>query len=68
MVNPLLKYATVYTLCMYTPGTQPEIFQGRGGFLKLRHFDKHFIKKVKKKGPLGKTLEFFLLDTLKTTF
>ena len=24
---------------------QPEIFQGRRGFLKLGHFDKYFIKK-----------------------
>ena len=50
------------------PGAQPDIFQGRGGFLKLGHFDKHFIKKPRKKAPQGKILEFFLLDTLKTTF
>ena len=43
-------------------------FQGRGGFVKLGHFDKHFIKKSRKKAPQGKILEFFLLDTLKTTF
>ena len=35
-------------------------FQGRGGFVKLGHFDKHLIKKSRKK--------FFLLDTLKTAF
>ena len=28
---------------------QPEIFQGKGGFVKLGHFDKHFIKKSRKK-------------------
>ena len=61
MVNPLLKYATVYTLCMYTPGTQPEIFQGRGGFLKLRHFDKHFIKKSRKRARREKFWSFFYL-------
>ena len=49
-------------------GAQPEIFQGRGGFVKLGHFDKNFIKKSRKKVPQGKKLEFFLLDTLKTTF
>ena len=49
-------------------GAQPEIFQGRGGFVKLRHFDKYFIKKSRKKAPQGKILEFFLLDALKTTF
>ena len=47
---------------------QPEIFQGRGGFVKLGHFDKHFIKTLGKQAPQGKILEFFLLDTLKITF
>ena len=46
----------------------PEIFQSRGGFVQLGHFNKHFIKKLRKKAPQGKTLEFFLLDSLKTTF
>ena len=49
------------------PDMQPEIFQGRGGFVELGHFDKLFIKN-KKKAPQGKILELFLLDTLKTTF
>ena len=48
-----------------TSGAQPEIFQGRGGFLKLGHFDKHYIKKSRKKAQ-RKMLEFFLLDTLRT--
>ena len=46
----------------------PEIFQSREGFVQLGHFNKHFIKKLRKKAPQGKTLEFFLLDSLKTTF
>ena len=46
-------------------GAQPNIFQGRAAFLELGHFDKHFIKKSRKKAP-GKISEFFLLDTLKT--
>ena len=46
---------------------QPDIFQGRGGFAILGHFDKKFVKNTKK-GPTGKILEFFLQDTLKTTF
>ena len=29
---------------------QREIFQGRGGFVKLGHFDKHFVKNSIKKG------------------
>ena len=49
-------------------GAQPDIFQGRGGFVKLGHFDTHFIKNSIKKGPAGKIWEFFLLDTLKTIF
>ena len=49
-------------------GAQPEVFQGRGGFVRLGHFHKHFIKKSRKKAPQGSILEFFLLDTLKTTF
>ena len=35
-------------------GTQPEIFRGRGGFVKVVHFDKHFVKNSRKKGPTGK--------------
>ena len=42
-------------------GLQPENFQGRGGFVKLWHFDKHFIKKLRKKTLHGKILDFFSL-------
>ena len=49
-------------------GAQPELFQGRRGVVKLGHFDKHFVKNSRKNGPAGKISEFFLLDTLKTTF
>ena len=52
----------------FSTGAQPEIFQGRGGFVKLGHFDKHFVKNSRKKDPAGKISEFLLLDTLKTTF
>ena len=44
---------------MIKAGAQPEIFQGRGGFAKLGHLNKHFIKKSRKKTPQGKMLEFF---------
>ena len=30
-------------------GTQPDIFQGRGGFVELGHFDKLFVKNTKKR-------------------
>ena len=49
-------------------GAQPEIFQGRGGFMELGHFNKLFIQYSRKKAPHGKILELFLLDTLKTAF
>ena len=53
-----------YVTC--NTGVQPEIFQGRGGFVELGHFDKLFVKNTKK-APQRKILELFLLDTLKTT-
>ena len=48
-------------------GVQPEIIQGREGFVELGHFNKRSSKTSEKKGQ-GKSLEFFLLDALKTTF
>ena len=42
------------------PGAQPEIFQGRGGLVRLGHFYKHFVKTTRKKDPAGKNLgDFF---------
>ena len=35
-------------------GVQPESFQGRGGFVELKHFDKLFVKNTSKKGSAGK--------------
>ena len=29
-------------------GVQPEIFQGRRGFVELGYFDKHFVKNTRK--------------------
>ena len=49
-------------------GTQPEIFQGRRGFEELGHFDKHFVKNTRKKGPTGNNFGAFLLDTIKARF
>ena len=40
-------------------GVQPEISQGRGGFVELGHFDKHFVKNARKKGPAGKSFGVF---------
>ena len=41
---------------------------GQGGSVKLRHFDKHFIKTQEKKVLQGNILGFFLVCTVKTTF
>ena len=48
-------------------GVQPEIFQSKGGFVELGHFDNHFVESSKK-APQVKILMFFSVDTLKTTF
>ena len=42
-------------------GAQPEIFQDSGGFIKLGHFDKYFVKNTQKKGPAGKNFGVFSL-------
>ena len=42
--------------------------QGRGEFVELGHFDKHFVKNTQKRAPQGNVLEFFFLHTLKTIF
>ena len=39
---------------------------GRGGFVELGHFDKHFFTNTRKKVPHGNILEFLFFDTLKT--
>ena len=45
----------------HIPGAQPEILLGRGGFVKLGHHDKHFIKNSSKKGSAEKNFEVFSL-------
>ena len=40
-------------------GAQPEMFQGRGGFVKIGHFDKPFVKNSRKKGPAGEKFRVF---------
>ena len=39
--------------------TQPENFQGKGGFMGLGHFNKHFVKNTRKKDPTGKHFGVF---------
>ena len=48
---------------------QPEIFQGRGGFVEIVHFDKPFHQKHKEiRCHRQEKIEIFLLATFKTTF
>ena len=47
-------------------GAQPGVFRGRIGFLKQKHFDKHFMHDIQKKGSTVKC--FFRQDILKTAF
>ena len=44
------------------------IFQDRGSFVELGRFDKHYVKIEEKNTLQEKSVEFFPLDTLKTTF
>ena len=45
-------------------GAQPELFQDRGGFVKLGHSDKHVVKNSTKNVPQGKILQFFLSSNI----
>ena len=40
-------------------GTQPDFFQGRGGFVELGHFHKLFFKNTRKNGPARKNFRAF---------
>ena len=51
----LFKVLTV----LFTPGAQPEFFQGRGGLVGWGHFYKHFVKNSRKKGSAGTNLGVF---------
>ena len=75
----LQRYSQEKVVCKYAEnlqentqreaGSQPEMFQGRGGFLELGHFDKLFVvKNTREKSPQREILELLLLDSLKSTF
>ena len=38
----------VFNEVKHNSGAQIEIFQGRGGFVELGHFNKHFVKNTRK--------------------
>ena len=52
-----MAYSHIKILILKT-GALSEIFQSRGGFIKLGHFDKYFVRN-KEKGPVGKNVGVF---------
>ena len=49
-----------WTLVLFPhAGAQPKFFQGRGGFVEIGYFDKHFVKSTREKGPAGKNFGIF---------
>ena len=66
-----LKNALIFIQTTYIyASAQPEIFQGREGFMKLGHFDKISSNQNFKEKKLRrwKFWRFFILDALKTIF
>ena len=53
------KNQIAYIIYMKVHNAQPEIFQGRGGFLILGHFDKHFLEKSGEKSPAAENFGTF---------
>ena len=49
----MIPYQTYHVQAKSLAGAQPEIFQGRGDIMELRHLDKHFVKNTRN------ILEFF---------
>ena len=45
------KKVKIFSKYKRNTGAQPEILQGRRGFMELDHFDKHFVKNKRKKRP-----------------
>ena len=46
---------------------QPEIFQGKGGFLEYGHFDKHFMYGIQKNCPTEENFSVFFSKILLKT-
>ena len=40
-------------------GVEPELFQGKGDFMELEYFGKHFVKNTRNKGPAEKNVGVF---------
>ena len=50
----ILGWKLAWKVKLKVTGVQPVIFRGRAGFLEQRHFDKHFMHNIQKKGAAGK--------------
>ena len=57
ILNTLLLHGAGLSMNHSRSGAQSEIFQSRGGFVELGHFDKYFVKYSRKKGSAGKNFE-----------
>ena len=68
LLNAFFTSQFNYCPFIWKSGVQPDIFHGMGDFIELGHFVNILSKHRKKKVLLGKILDVFLLDTLKTTF
>ena len=56
----LYKLLQIYLKLIHgKSGAQPEIFQGRGAFEELGHFDKLFVRNTRIKYPTGKNFGAF---------
>ena len=55
--NATALFHNIYIITI--TGIQPKVFQSRGGFVKLGHFDKHFVKNSRKKGSAGENFGVF---------
>ena len=57
IVNTLLLHGAGLSMNHPRSDAQSEIFQSRGGFVELGHFDKDFVKYSRKKGSARKNFE-----------
>ena len=55
------KNADILHITYTYTGAQPEMFQGRGDFVKLGDSDKRVVKNSRKNGTAGKNFEVFYL-------
>ena len=55
----ILGWKLGWKIKLKVAGAQPEIFRSRTGFLEQKHFDKHFMYDIQKKGSAGENVLVF---------